>query len=72
MAQDLGMLTGKRMRRLLTQSDAGNPTNSQGSVTMHLEKDGPATASNLARLEGLRPQSLKTVSKSRVCVSSRI
>ena len=61
LAQDLGMLTSKLMRRLRTQSDAGALTISQGSVVIQLERTGPTTASNLARLEGMRPQSLRTV-----------
>jgi DNA-binding MarR family transcriptional regulator len=61
LAQDLGVLTSKLMRRLRGQADAGDLTISQGSVVIHLEKDGPATASSLARLEGMRPQSLRTV-----------
>jgi DNA-binding MarR family transcriptional regulator len=61
LAQDLGMLTGKLMRRLRGQSDAGDLTISQASVVVRLEKDGPATASSLARSEGMRPQSSRTV-----------
>lgn len=61
LAQDLGVLTSKLMRRLRGQANAGDLTISQGSVVIHLEKDGPATASSLARLEGMRPQSLRTV-----------
>lgn len=61
LAQDLGMLTGKLMRRLRMQANASDLTISQGSVVIHLEKDGPTTASSLARLEGMRPQSLRTV-----------
>jgi DNA-binding MarR family transcriptional regulator len=30
-------------------------------VLLRLEKDGPATASSLARAEGMRPQSMSTV-----------
>jgi DNA-binding MarR family transcriptional regulator len=61
LAQDLGMLTGKLKRRLREQADPGDLTLSQISVLVRLEKDGPATASNLARSEGMRPQSLGTV-----------
>jgi DNA-binding MarR family transcriptional regulator len=49
------------MRRLRGQADAGDLTFSQLSVLHRLETDGPATASNLARSEGMRPQSLGTV-----------
>ena len=61
LAQDLGMLTGKLMRRLRGHSDAAALTLSQASVVVRLEKDGAATASSLARAEGMRPQSLRTV-----------
>lgn len=36
-------------------------TPSQSSVLLRLEKDGSATVSNLARMEGMRPQSMSAV-----------
>jgi DNA-binding MarR family transcriptional regulator len=61
LAQDLSMLTGKLKRRLREQAHPGDLTISQVSVLVRLEKGGPATASILARSEGMRPQSLGTV-----------
>jgi DNA-binding MarR family transcriptional regulator len=61
LAHDLRRLVGKLKRRLREQADAGDLTPSQTSVLLRLEKDGPATTSKLARLEGMRPQSMGTV-----------
>ena len=38
-----------------------NLTSSQISVVLRLEKDGPTTVSSLARVEGMRPQSMSAV-----------
>jgi DNA-binding MarR family transcriptional regulator len=61
LAQDLRALLGKLKRRLREQAHVGDLTPSQVSVLLRLEKDGPATASNLARAEGMRPQSMAPV-----------
>ena len=61
LAQDLRALMGKLRRRLREQGNAGDLTPSQVSVVLRLEKDGPATASALARAEGMRPQSIVPV-----------
>ena len=53
MAQDLRALLGKLKRRLRDQAHVGDLTPSQVSVLLRLEKDGAATASTLARAEGL-------------------
>lgn len=58
LAQDLRAVFGKIRRKLREQSVAGDLTPSQVSVLLRLEKDGPATASALARAEGMRPQSI--------------
>ena len=58
LAEDLRSLIGKLKRRLREQANAGDLTPSQVSVLLRLEKDGPATVSNLARAEGMRPQSM--------------
>jgi DNA-binding MarR family transcriptional regulator len=57
-AGELRALAGKLKRRLREQADVGDLTPSQISVLLRLEKDGPATASTLARMEGMRPQSM--------------
>jgi DNA-binding MarR family transcriptional regulator len=58
LAQELRALLGKLKRRLRDQAHIGDLTPSQTSVLLRLEKDGPATASSLARAEGMRPQSM--------------
>jgi DNA-binding MarR family transcriptional regulator len=61
LAADLRVLVGKLKRRLREQGGAGDLTPSQVSVLLRLEKDGEATTSDLARAEGMRPQSMATV-----------
>jgi DNA-binding MarR family transcriptional regulator len=61
LAQDLRALLGKLKRRLRDQAHVGVLTPSQVAVLLRLEKDGPATASSLARAEGMRPQSMAPV-----------
>lgn len=61
LAQDLRALLGKLKRRLREQAHVGDFTPSQVSVLLRLEKDGPATASHLARMEGMRPQSMAPI-----------
>jgi DNA-binding MarR family transcriptional regulator len=61
LAQDLRALVGKLKRRLRDQAYVGDLTSSQVSVLLRLEKEGPATASSLARAEGMRPQSMAPV-----------
>ncbi|WP_036255440.1 MarR family winged helix-turn-helix transcriptional regulator [Methylocapsa acidiphila] len=61
LAQDLRALLGKLKRRLREQAHVGDLTPSQVSVLLRLEKEGSATASGLARAEGMRPQSMAAV-----------
>src|ERR1700761_1980045 len=61
LAAELRALVGKLKRRLREQASTGDLTPSQVSVVLRLEKEGPATTSNLARAEGMRPQSMATV-----------
>jgi len=61
LAQDLRALLGKLKRRLRDQAHGGDLTPSQVSVLLRLEKDGAATASTLARAEGMRPQSMASI-----------
>jgi DNA-binding MarR family transcriptional regulator len=61
LAEELRGFIGKLMRRLREQSDAGDLTPSQTAVLLRLESDGPATTSSLARMEGMRPQSMGAV-----------
>jgi DNA-binding MarR family transcriptional regulator len=61
LAQGLRALLGRLKRRLREQAHVGDLTPSQISVLLRLERDGPGTASNLARAEGMRPQSIAPV-----------
>jgi len=61
LAAELRSVVGKLKRRLQDQSSVGALTSSQIAVLLRLEKEGPATASNLARAEGMRPQSMGSV-----------
>jgi DNA-binding MarR family transcriptional regulator len=58
LALELHTLTGKLKRRLREQASAGDLTLSQTSVLGHLDRNGPTTVTALARLEGVRPQSM--------------
>ena len=49
------------MRRLREQATIGDLTRSQISVLARLEREGPLTASGLARAEGIRPQSMGAI-----------
>jgi DNA-binding MarR family transcriptional regulator len=61
LATELRALVGKLKRRLREQAAPGDLAPSQISVLLRLEREGPSTTSNLARLEGMRPQSMGTV-----------
>lgn len=61
LAQDLRAVLGKLKRRLREQAQDGDLTPSQTAALLRLEKDGPATASQLARAEAMRPQSMASV-----------
>ena len=58
LATELHALSGKLKRRLREQASAGDLTPSQGAVLRHLSQDGPTTVTALARMEGVRPQSM--------------
>jgi DNA-binding MarR family transcriptional regulator len=58
LALEMRTLIGKLRRRLRDQTGHEDFTSSQVSVVLRLEKDGPVTASNLARAEAMRPQSM--------------
>lgn len=58
LAADLRVLAGKLKRRLREQTAAHGLTWAQVSVLGHLEREGPATVTELARVEGVRPQSM--------------
>jgi DNA-binding MarR family transcriptional regulator len=58
LAGELRVLLGRLKRRLQEQASAGDFTPSQLAVLRHLEREGPATVTTLARTEGVRPQSM--------------
>ena len=58
LAGALRVVVGKLRRRLREHSPTGELTWSQVSVIGHLEREGPATVTRLARAEGVRPQSM--------------
>jgi len=60
-AQDMRAVLGKLRRKLREQAAVDDLTPSQVSVLLRLENEGPATASALARAEGMRPQSIMPV-----------
>ncbi|MBI1204216.1 MAG: MarR family transcriptional regulator [Rhodopseudomonas sp.] len=58
LAAELHTVAGRLKRRLREQASAGDLTPSQVAVLMHLDRAGPTTVTNLARAEGVRPQSM--------------
>jgi len=61
LALELRASLGKLKRKLRGQAGHEDLTSSQVSVVLRLEKDGPATVSNLARAQAMRPQSMSAV-----------
>ncbi|WP_030982656.1 MarR family winged helix-turn-helix transcriptional regulator [Streptomyces sp. NRRL WC-3744] len=62
LATDLRIVLSRLVRRLREQSTVGDLTKSQEAVLLRLERDGSSTTTELARAEGMRPQSMaKTV-----------
>jgi DNA-binding MarR family transcriptional regulator len=60
-AGELRVALAALARRLREQADEMDLTRSQSSVLLRLERDGPATATALARAEGVRPQSMAKI-----------
>lgn len=61
LALEMRTLIGKLKRKLRDQTGDEDLTSSQVSVLLRLENSGPATVSNLARAEAMRPQSMSAV-----------
>lgn len=57
-AHELRLVLGRLKRKLREEAPVGDLSWSQVAVLGHLERGGPATATALARLEGVRPQSM--------------
>ena len=58
LADDIRMMVSGLKRRLREQNQSADLTNSQKSVIVRLERDGPATVTGLAQAEGIRSQSM--------------
>jgi DNA-binding MarR family transcriptional regulator len=58
LAENLRVVGVKLRRRLREQSNVGDFTPSQMQVLALLEREGPATVTALARVQGVRPQSM--------------
>ncbi len=58
MAFELHALIGRLKRRFRAEAYPGDCSPSQVAVLHHLEFKGPATVTTLARVEGVRPQSM--------------
>jgi DNA-binding MarR family transcriptional regulator len=61
LAAQLRSILSRLKRRLREQGGRADLTPSQISVLLRLEKDGAATVSGLARVEGMRPQSMSSI-----------
>jgi DNA-binding MarR family transcriptional regulator len=57
-ATDLRIVVGRLVRRLREQASPGDYTAAQKAVLLRLERDGPASVTDLARAEGVRSQSM--------------
>jgi DNA-binding MarR family transcriptional regulator len=58
LAAELHALHGKLKRKLREHASAGDLTPSQTAVLRHLGQNGPTTVTALAKMEGVRPQSM--------------
>jgi Transcriptional regulators len=59
LAGELRISVSRLVRRAREHSQTGDFTSAQTSVLFHLDRDGPATVSALARAEGVKPQSMR-------------
>ena len=58
LATEIRVLVGKLKRRFREKANLGDLTPSQLAVLRRLDSEGPTTVTNLARAEGMRPQSM--------------
>jgi DNA-binding MarR family transcriptional regulator len=61
LAAQIRTVLSRLKRRLREQAGRGDLTPSQVAVLIRLEKAGAATVSGLARAEGMRPQSMRSI-----------
>ncbi|HWZ33493.1 MAG TPA: MarR family transcriptional regulator [Bryobacteraceae bacterium] len=59
LAGELRVAIGRLNRRLREQAQAGDFTEAQRSVILHLDRDGSATVSALAQAQSVRHQSMR-------------
>ena len=57
-AADIRVLAGRLRRKLTEQASPGEFTTAQSAVATRIERDGPASGSDLAKAEGMKPQSM--------------
>jgi DNA-binding MarR family transcriptional regulator len=58
MASELRVVLGRLKRRLREHANQGGLSLSQMAVLGYLDREGPSTVTTLARMEGVRPQSM--------------
>lgn len=58
LASEMRIVIGRLNRRLREQVRSNDLTASQKSVLLHLEREGSATVTGLAKADGVRPQSM--------------
>ena len=58
LATEIHAISGKLKRKLREQASAGDLTQSQLAVLGHLDRNGATTVTTLARMEGVRSQSM--------------
>lgn len=61
LAEELHLVIGALRRRLREEANVGDLTSAQKSALLRLEREGPQTASALARAEAMRPQSMGAI-----------
>jgi DNA-binding MarR family transcriptional regulator len=61
LATEIRRIAGRLKRKLRETSGVGDMPDSQIAVLLHLEREGQATVSDLARAEGMRPQSMGAI-----------
>ncbi|WP_460729714.1 MarR family winged helix-turn-helix transcriptional regulator [Nocardia heshunensis] len=60
-AAEVRVVVGQLVRRVREQTEESGLTKSQISTLIRLERDGARTATELARAEGIRPQSMGAI-----------
>jgi len=61
LATEIRRIAGRLKRKLRDTSGVGDMPDSHIAVLLHLEREGQATVSDLARAEGMRPQSMGAI-----------